>query len=495
MSHDPIFDGDLQTLAEHLPFDVWMRDREHRLVYANPVARERWGIAKGSLPEDGTAVNSQTLEVWKRNNARALAGEVVRAEERFVVGGRERVFLNIIAPIIVDGAVRGTIGMNADLTDLHDANARADRLDNVMRTLFLCAPFAIGVREIRGEDLVHIDDNPRSAALFGTTPDTLRDRTDLEIGVSQEKVDRAIARFRQSKSTSAPVDFEAVYQFPDGQHTVVGKVVPLPAEPHEPSERFAFFAEDITRMRQLEAGMQRADRLATLGTIAAGIGHEIKNPASYVALHLGMAIDRLAHGPLDELMRTELLDQLRIANDGLDRIVGLVRDMMHVASPSGMTLGPVDLRQVVDTVLQLAASDVRGHARLVRIDGDVPPARGNAMRLAQVILNLVLNALRAFGTARGTLWITTERGREERVALTIADDGPGLPREVRAHLFEPFVSAGTSPESNGLGLFVSHQIVTAMGGTLEATDRPEGGTSFRIELPTHPGKEAEPSGP
>jgi signal transduction histidine kinase len=489
MTIENIIDRDLRTLAEHLPFDVWVRDLDNRIVYANPVAQARWGLPIGSRPQDDATLPTETLALWLDNNRRALAGEVVRGEARCVVDGRERRVLNIIAPVRGPDGLRGTVGMNIDITDQRESEARAERLGSLLRDLFAHAPIAIGIREVRGDDLVHVEDNPHAAAILDLSPDDTRGKTDRELGFGESQVRRAIELYRRASARNEPLDFEFRFEARKTPHVMHATLVPLPVD--SPTEgRFAFFGEDITRLRELEAGLTHADRLALLGVLAASIGHEIKNPAAYASTHLELLARRLEAGTLDDSARADLLESVRTALFGLERIVGLVRDMMRFASPRDAALGPVDLRDVIESVLKLASGEIRGRAHLVRTDADAPLVHANAMRLAQVVLNLVTNSLQAFGERRGTIWIATERANDRFARLTLADDGPGLPAEVKARLFQPFVTSGGQGR-NGLGLFVSYDIVQAMGGTMRADARPGGGTIFTIEIPIHVGA-AEP---
>ncbi len=475
---------DLRVLAEHLPFDVWARDRDDRVVYMNAAARSRWGLEIGQRLEARPGVEEATVAVWRANNQRALAGEIVRGEVEYYVDGRPRRFLNVIAPFGPREAFGGTVGMNVEITDLRDSEARAALLDRTLRDLFLHAPIAIGIRGVKGTDLLHIDDNPQAAALLGVLPDALRGKTDRELGADEAQIAGAIALFRRARKLGRPVEFEMkVQSAAGGARAMTGKLVPLPGETTG-DERFAFFGEDVTRLRSLEAGLNHADRLASLGVIAASIGHEIKNPAAYAAAHLRLILDRLEAGPVDEDARQSLIDGTKTAQHGLDRIVALTRNMMGFASPRDASLGPVELRDVVDSVIKLAGGEIRGRARLIRSDGNPPMVLGNATRLAQVVLNLVSNALNAFGERRGCLWIETDAIPGDLARITIADDGPGLPLAIRARLFEPFVTS-TNDAGNGLGLFVSHDIVRSMGGSLTVAERDGGGTVFRIDVPVY----------
>ncbi|MBL8719981.1 MAG: PAS domain-containing protein [Myxococcales bacterium] len=332
-------------------------------------------------------------------------------------------------------------------------------------------------------------DNPKTGELLAMSVEALRGASDREIGVPLDDVRRAISRFRAARAAGRPVPFEVTYDFAHGPRTLVGKVAPLPDEGGE--ERYAFIGEDVTEVRALEAGLMHADRLASLGTMAAGIAHEINNPLTYVQASLNFALHQLesaAHRPESQALALQILEEVRTASVGVDRIAALVREMLALARPQPAGPAPMaDVALTVDSVLGLAASRLRGVAEVKREFDALPAVVADAMKLGQVLLNLLTNAAQALEESdrRGHIWI---RGRlvaeEQRVVLTVEDDGPGIPSSVQAQLFAPF-HTGRS-HGHGLGLFLCRRLVTEMGGTIEASAREGGGTVMRVELRVAP---------
>ncbi len=474
---------DLRTLVEQLPFDVWVRDREHRCLYANAICRARWPGLVGQLDVDG-APDAQVAALWRANNDRALAGEIVRGEVRYRIDGAERAVVNILSPIRVEETIRGTVGANIDVTEQRVAERKAEALSALLSSLFAHAPIAIGVRALRGDDLVHVEDNPRAAAMFGSTSERLRDTSERELGVNPRLISATIARYRAAVATGEPQTFELSFHTPEGERTFLGKLAPIPSD-REGEERFAVFGEDVTTQRSLQAGLLRADRLAALGTLAASIGHEIKNPAQYVLTYLTHAVERLEESSrgLSSAGAEQVLADVRAAGEGVARIVTLVRDLGRIARPDPPHLEPIDVRTVLDSVLLLSGGHLRSHARVSRFDAhELPKAKADGVRLAQVLLNLLTNAVQAFGDRRGNLLVRT-RLAEGVVRIEIEDDGPGIAEELRGRLFEPFATTKASAEGSGLGLYVSRQIVESMSGRIGIESCPTGGALAWVELP------------
>lgn len=483
---------ELRALVDALPFDVWARDRDQVCVYANPHALRRWPALLGSTPEVG-AGRPETVAIWRANNDRAMAGEVVRGEVRYEHEGRVRTYVNYIAPVYRGDEVIGTAGVNLDVTDLREREQEVVRLEALVQGIFDNAPIAIGLRAVRDGDLVHLADNPKIAALLGRSVEELVGKTDLEIGVEAADVRRAISRFRQARAAQGSLPFEATYEAPEGPRTMVGRVAALP---DAGDERYVFIGEDVTEQRALEASLLHADRLASLGTMAAGIAHEINNPLAYVqaTLHFAVqqleALQRKPEGQRD--VSEALVEDLRAGLVGVERIGALVREMLSVARrPARPVAGQTaDVRRTVESVLGLAASRLRPVAQVIQEIADVPPVTADALRLGQVLMNLVTNALQAFESVRrqGQIWIRARRSDDgATVLLSVEDDGPGIPAAQRGALFAPFQTGRV--DGHGLGLFLCRRLVHEMGGTIVAEARPGGGTSMQVTLPVAPGAE------
>ena len=464
----------LRALVEQLPYDVWVRDENDKVLFANASARRHWSSSVGRTVRE-SELQANVAQTWQATNARALAGETVRDEVVYARDGVSRTFMGVVTPVRDETGVRGTVGINVDVTGEKRARAEAQKLGQLLRDVFRSATVAMGLRAVHGDDLFHIEDNPRAAALMGSSPDGLRRRYDSELGVPLERIRQTIACFREAREANGPVSIELAYRARDGAlRTLEGKAIAI-EDPDE--ERYAFVAEDVSELRQLQTGLIRADRLASLGILSASIGHEIGTSAAVALGQLEMTIRLMERGARHE----EMLSGLREAQGALLRAVGVLRDMRALAL--GATLGSEisDIDSAIDTVKDILRHDLDRHVTLreTRIPG-LEVAMSHS-RLVQILLNLVRNAIEAFGEGRGTLWIEVSRPLPDRVRVDIGDDGPGLPAGLRERLFEPFVS--TKTKGTGLGLYVCNLLATVAGGSVEALPRESGGTWMRLDLP------------
>jgi signal transduction histidine kinase len=244
-------------------------------------------------------------------------------------------------------------------------------------------------------------------------------------------------------------------------------------------ERTEAQAHEEARVRELERQLFHAERLTTVGRLAAGIAHEINNPLEGMANYLSLARDDLARGDVAEAAR-----RLDGVSQGLERAAGVVRQVLAHADPATAPKTPVDLGFIVSEAMDFMRSRSE-FAGIVFENGPVPEPLvilGSGIMLGQVVSNLVINAAEA--QPRGGEVVTSSRREGGRVVVDVADRGPGVAEADRQRVFEPFFS---TKDSTGLGLSVCHSIVREHGGELRVLARPGGGAVFRMSLPAHEG--------
>ena len=233
----------------------------------------------------------------------------------------------------------------------------------------------------------------------------------------------------------------------------------------------------LAEQARLHEQLLRADRLASLGMLAAGIAHEIRNPLTYVGANLDL-LERQA-GTTDA--KRWIVD----AGRGVERISNLVRGLTGFARGTDTTNAPADVRAALETALAIADSQIRHRARLVRAYAEVPHARADLVRLEQVFLNLLINAAQSIPDGDPDL-------HEIRVGIalvgddvevSVIDTGSGIPEHELSAIFEPFVSTKAHTEGTGLGLAICRDIITSFGGRIDVESRLGIGTTFRVAIP------------
>lgn len=245
-------------------------------------------------------------------------------------------------------------------------------------------------------------------------------------------------------------------------------------------------AYDVTERDGLRERITRQERLVTTGTLAAGVGHEINNPLTFVAANLELALETLhARADVGAGWARDVASALSDARVGAERIRKIVRGLRAFAREGGPDV-PTDVHAVVEISLQMAMHELRQRATPVVDLAPTPPVAGDEARLSQVFVNLLVNAAQSFPDHDPSRNRVVVRARVEaaRVVVTVSDNGPGIAPDVLPHVFDPFFTTKPVGQGTGLGLAICHSVVTALGGEITCETRLGEGTTFRVSLPT-----------
>ena len=263
---------------------------------------------------------------------------------------------------------------------------------------------------------------------------------------------------------------------------------------------------DIGERRAMQAQLLVASRLASVGTLAAGVAHEINNPLAFVnanVLYLADELERFrsALGPATD----EILLLVAETRQGVERIGLIVRDLKAFSRVDSEDVSAVvDVRKVLAFAEKMAGKEMRQRARVLRDIQQVPMVKANESRLGQVFLNLLLNAAQAIpdgAAAENEIRIRTRTDGLGRAVVEVSDTGRGIPEELRARVFDPFFTTKPVGEGTGLGLSICLGIVRSLGGEILLESEVGKGSTFRVALPPHqperttavfPGPEAPP---
>ena len=260
--------------------------------------------------------------------------------------------------------------------------------------------------------------------------------------------------------------------------------------------------EDVLRgrERQLEpARIAQAERLAALGTLAAGMAHEINNPLTYVLLNLDCAM-RSLELLSDESNRRQVEEVERLvrsAQEGAERIRGITSGIRAFSRAEDTRRVPLDVRSVLDSALRMVMHEIRHRARLSKVYRDVPLVLASEGRLGQVFLNLLTNAVQALPEEDATaheIRLVTSTDDEGNAVLEISDTGCGIPRHLLGRIFEPFFTTKPIGHGTGLGLSISHGIVRSIGGEISVASEVGTGSRFRVVIPPFSRASAQESG-
>jgi PAS domain S-box-containing protein len=231
-----------------------------------------------------------------------------------------------------------------------------------------------------------------------------------------------------------------------------------------------------------------ADRMASVGTLAAGVAHEINNPLTYITANIDTVIEeiRLLAGGSSSGRLKDIEEVLLEARAGTSRVAKIVRGLKTFSRVDEERVGVVDLVPVLELSVNMALNEIRQRAQLIKEFGDAPSVDADDARLGQVFINLLVNAAQAMPEGKtdvNEIRIVTSTDAEGRAVVEIRDTGPGMAPAVMARIFDPFFTTKPVGVGTGLGLAICHNIVTSMGGEISVQSEVGKGTSFRVVLP------------
>lgn len=619
----------LEALFQSIPFDLWVRDSESRLLMQNDLNAAHYDVTVGHTPEED-GVPPEVSKTWALYVDQVLQGETFDMEVR----EGERVFRKIVAPIRSDGSIVAMFGLNIDITDTIRTMEALHASERRFKVIFDESPVAIAL--IKLDSGVYVDMNRQFCELSGRSRDEMLGKTTLELGLlnSREDHDRlqalVVSRGRidceeiklqsdgpqqrtgllsvrvvmigrvphavyliqnitelkqfEEQLQATEATFRGIFDnapigifqsTPTGRFTSVNNAFaaifgyPSPAEMMQqvqditnqlyadPDQRRRLlrqldasgtlvaddlefirkdgshffgtlyvrairdttsgetslmdgFVVDSTERRQTQEIMLQHEKMLMIGSLAAGMAHEINNPLGIIAQDIQNLQRRLSPdlptncqaaarlGLNLETMQQYLQERdingyLNSIRDAVRRTSRIIDNMLQFSRMNGTNHQLASLHDVIDHSIELAAGDYELRKRydfqgigLQRIYApDLPPVPVNVTEIEQVLINLFKNAAQAMTDWPGERTITITTRRDANYALlTLCDSGPGMPEEVRLRIFEPFFTTKPVGSGTGLGLAVSHAIITKNHkGFITVESSPGRGSCFTIRLP------------
>lgn len=244
-------------------------------------------------------------------------------------------------------------------------------------------------------------------------------------------------------------------------------------------EGVIFIGHDLTRTRELERRIIQAEKLASLGQLAASVVHEINNPMTAVSTYADALLMRAMVAPS---ANPGDLEKFRRIVENSERVLRFTRDLVSYARPAQEKPEEIELNAVIQRALSFCEHVVRKHGvTLVTQLGELPRFLAVRQNLVQVFVNLITNACHAT-PAGGTITVSTARNAEAAVAV-VSDTGAGMEPKVAVRVFEPFFTTKPDGKGTGLGLSIVQSIVENHGGQVTVESEVDKGTSFTIRLP------------
>ncbi len=351
------------------------------------------------------------------------------------------------------------------------------------RVLVETSPNGVALIEL---DFTVIKANRRLASLLGIEDASALEGRRLTDFVAEEDRGRAESDLASCVARGDPM--ESLVRFRHGEASFDGEISGAVTSGDEAKPALVVIIRDVTEQRRLQARLAQSDRMASVGMLAAGVAHEINNPLTYVLCNLESlaadlpAVEAAVPTPDEPL---ELQERAREALEGAHRIREIVRDLKVFSRAGSERLEPVALNKVLQGAVNMTHNEVKYRARLVADYGALPPVLANEGRLAQVFLNLLVNAAQAIregDVERNTISVRTWT-EGDSVLAEVRDTGVGMSSDVQKRIFDPFFTTKPAGIGTGLGLAISREIVEAAGGSISVESRPGEGARFLVRLP------------
>jgi two-component system, cell cycle sensor histidine kinase and response regulator CckA len=474
------------SILEGLPVGVWVaRAPSGELVYANRVFAAIMGIAARQDVRAGEytpAYSLQDHEGWPYPEERLPFVQALRRRETVVVddiviarGDGTRVFVRAFGKPLFDaaGAVEQVVVAFIDITAEVKAQAGTVVAQHKLKTAMQHAPIILFAHDVDGTITVS-----EGAALkrMGFESGELVGRTIQDLYSDNPQIMDNTRRALAGETFTTTADLGGIVletwmspmRGPQGE---IGGVIGV--------------STDVTERVRMQQQIHQAERLAALGRLAASVAHEINNPLAYSMEALRLAGELVARErrPGEDGARVDEL--LHEAREGMERVRHITRDLRLFSRDDEDVRRPHDVRCVLAAAMKMVATRVGARARVHVEPGPSATVLADENRLIQILVNLVLNAADALPPDSVERNRITLRSRVEGplVAIEISDNGPGVPSELRDRVFEPFFTTKPVGEGTGLGLFVTRNLVEALGGTITIGDAAGGGAEFTIRLP------------
>jgi PAS domain S-box-containing protein len=314
--------------------------------------------------------------------------------------------------------------------------------------------------------------NRRMEEVSGVPADVAQGKRLIELfpNLSKEGI---LERIRQVLESGQAEKLELTHRNLEGKEKIQKRRL-APLKEGNETTGVVVIVEDITDFKRLLDQTTQSEKLAEVGRMSAGIAHEINNPLGIVSY----AAELLLREANLTKFQTDMIEQISTETDRLKSLTG---SLLSFAKSNETHFRTTDLNCVIIDVLKLLRYELQRNS--IQIDdhfSDLPIIQADADKLKQVLINLLMNAAQAIGHD-GTISITTMVFNRQ-IELTISDTGPGIPKEIRDQIFDPFVSSKTDGSGTGLGLYICQNIITEHGGRL-SLGYPEKGACFIISLP------------
>jgi two-component system NtrC family sensor kinase len=362
---------------------------------------------------------------------------------------------------------------------LHALKTERTQSRNFLRNALEAFPDPLLIKDQRHRWLVV---NTAFCRMLGMTEAQLLGKTDHDF-VPAHQGDLYWAQDDEVLRTRKPLETEQTYEEASGTRHLITQKAAFTGMTGEPY--VVVVVRDVTVRRRLEQQLRLADRMASVGTLAAGVAHEINNPLAYIAANLSYLADELEKDAVLPALLPELRHAVADSLEGASRVREIILQLRTFTRAADDEREPMNIHRTIEGALYLLRSELTGHARVEPSLEPVQAVLGSEARLEQIIVHLLKNALQALPQrpAEQNLIRVSARSEQGWVCIEVEDNGQGMTPEVQQRIFDPFFTTRKEKGRTGLGLSISLALAQLMGGWIDVRSTPGRGSWFQLRLP------------
>ena len=475
------------------PIGMALTSVEGRFVQVNRALCEMLGYAPDELMAQTfkDLTHPDDLAAGAAFHQQLMRGEIARCEQQKRYFRKDGAIVEVSVHVSVvrddQGAPLHIIGQIVDVTAQHAAERARRESDRRARNLTRQVPVAIYEADLAGKCTFV---NERWCKLTGHSAEQALG-SPWDLGLHPDDREKVVAEW--TASAQAGREFSLEYRFRTGDGRTVWVHGNVAAQRDEEGRVVGYLgtALDITERKQAQAQLLFHDRMASVGTLASGVAHEINNPLAYLTANLDLIVEEVrALAPQLPADRVREIEELAgEGRQGAEKVRRIVRALKTFARADEEQRVRLDVHSVLDLSISMVETELRRRARVLRDYQWVPAVEADEARLGQVFINLLLNAAQALPEGlndRHSIRVVTRTNPAGRVFIEVHDSGAGIAPEHRDQVFDPFFTTRPLGRGIGLGLSICHGIVTALGGAITVASEPGQGATFTVSLPGVP---------
>ncbi|MDB5083971.1 MAG: hypothetical protein JWN30_857 [Bacilli bacterium] len=460
------------SLLENNPDGICSLDLTGQFVEVNPAYERITGYSKTELLslryldlmfEEDRLTSSELI-------AKAFSVELTDVQLRLM--HKQGFSVEIIAksvPIIVNHRVVGIYIISKDITERNLMEQAVREGEAKYRLIAENSTDLIGILAPQGTISYA---SPSHQFILGYSPEVLEGRKAIEF-IHPEDQPAVRGEFADMIRLKLPFQAEFRYRHQNGGYLIVeSRLIPV-MDPHGEVDSVVAVVRDLTERKKSEELLQKSEKLAVIGQLAAGVAHEIRNPLTAIKGFLQLLRSKTTdqHHPYYDLMLSEL-----------NRINTIVNEFMYLAKPQAVQFQQVDIRALIQSIIPLLETQAILNSVQIKtiLNHDIPPITCEENQIKQVLINFLKNAIEAMPQG-GHVFIEVECFHEAEIKISLIDEGCGIPEERIPRLGEPFYT--TKEKGTGLGLMVSHKIIENHRGRIHISSEIGVGTTIEVFLP------------